>query len=100
MTAVGKINASKVEVGMRIIVTPGTVYAGDTVTPSRTKTTAGVTVTTVTEKLKGTNFRGYRIVTGAGTFTAEPIQTMFLAPEDAAGIRRAHAEALAEDATK
>lgn len=100
MTAKGRVNASKVEIGTRILVEPGTMYANDTVIPARTKTGEGVTITTVTAKVKMTNFRGYRIVTGVGTFTGEPIQTMWLAPEDSAGIRRAHMEALAIDALR
>jgi hypothetical protein len=99
MSAKGRINASKVDVGTRILVQPGAVYAGDTVIPARTKTGEGVIVTTVIRKDKATNWRGYRIVTNAGIFRAEPIQTMWLAPEDSAGIRRAHVEALETNAS-
>jgi hypothetical protein len=36
----------------------------------------------------------YVIITSAGSFEAAPIQTMWLAPEDPAGIKQAYAEAL------
>ena len=99
--AKGKVNASEVQIGMRIIVnTNGSAYPwveGTTINPSRTKTGEGVVITTVTAKGKVRGARGYLIETGAGSFYAEPIQTMWLAPEDAPGIKRAHVEALAED---
>jgi hypothetical protein len=99
MTAKGKINASNVTEGHRIIVnTNSGAYEGDSIRPSATKTGEGVVVTTVTAKLKCSNRRGYMIVTGVGSFYAEPIQTMWLAPEDAAGVKRAHAEAIELDA--
>ncbi len=98
MTAKGKINASKVQAGDRIIIdTAMHVYTGDECGPSRTKTGETVQVGRVLDKLKPTNARGYIIVTNLGRFYAEPIQTMFLAPEDNAGIKRAMAEAVAED---
>lgn len=98
MTAKGKINASAVNNTHRIIVnTNSGAYEGDSVRPSQTKTGEGVVVTRVLDKLKCSNRRGYMIVTGEGSFYAEPIQTMILAPEDPAGIKRAHVEALAED---
>jgi hypothetical protein len=98
MTAKGKINASKVQINDRIIVdTAMRVYGGDECGPSRTKTGETVQVGRVLNKLKPTNDRGYIIVTNLGRFYAEPIQTMWLAPEDAAGIKRAYAEAQAED---
>jgi hypothetical protein len=97
MTAKGKINASTVQTGDRIIVqlNSSPYRAGDPF-PSRTKTGEGVVITTVTGKRSAQGRRGYVITTGAGEFYAEPIQTMWLAPEDAAGIKRAYAEALAE----
>jgi hypothetical protein len=100
MTAKGKINASNVQTGNRIIVK---VSADGTVRPSDTKTGEGVQVAQVLGKLfraaQGPyEARGkYVIITSAGTFEAAPIQTMFLAPEDAAGIKRAHVEALELD---
>lgn len=98
MTAKGKINASNVNDTHRIIVnTNSGAYEGDTIRPSATKTGEGVVVTRVLEKLKCSNRRGYIIVTGVGSFYAEPIQTMFLAPEDAPGVKRAHVEALEEN---
>lgn len=98
MTAKGKINASNVNDTHRIIVnTNGGAYEGDTIRPSATKTGEGVVVTRVLDKLKCSNRRGYIIVTGEGTFYAEPIQTMWLAPEDPAGIKRAYAEAVELD---
>lgn len=101
MTAKGKINASTVQVGNRIIVNVNhRVHTGDTCFPSSTKTGEGVVVTTVVRKDKTANRRGYLITTGAGQFYAEPIQTMWLAPEDPAGIKRAYAEALVEDAER
>lgn len=109
MTAKGKVNASQVQVGDRIIVkvtergdsefsdySLDLVKADWMVTPSKTKTGEKVYVTTVTGKDKCINRRGYMIETGRGTFYAEPIQTMWLAPEDAPGIKRAYAEALTE----
>jgi hypothetical protein len=99
MTAKGKINASNVTTNDRIIVnTNGGAYEGDTIRPSATKTGEGVVIVRVLDKLKAAGRRGYVIVTSAGSFYAEPIQTMFLAPEDNAGIKRAYAEAVAEDA--
>jgi hypothetical protein len=101
MTAKGKINASKVQAGDRIIIdTAMRVYGGDECGPSRTKTGETVQVGRVLDKLKPTNARGYIIVTNLGRFYAEPIQTMWLAPEDNAGIKRAYAEAVAEDAER
>lgn len=99
MTAKGKINASKVQINDRIIVK---VSADGTVRPSDTKTGEGVQVARVTDKgmraAGSYEARGKYIVhTPAGSFEAAPIQTMWLAPEDAAGIKRAFAEALGED---
>lgn len=102
MTAAGKINASALQVNDRIMVKvseTGTTF-------SRTKTGEGVQVARVIEK----TFRGaqgpyeargkYIVTTTAGEFEAATIQTMWLAPEDNAGIKRAHAEALIEDAAR
>jgi hypothetical protein len=96
MTAKGKINASNVNETHRIIVK---VSADGTVRESATKTGEGVQVARVIAK----TFRAaqgpyeargkYVIETSAGTFEAAPIQTMWLAPEDAAGVKRARAEA-------
>jgi hypothetical protein len=102
MTAKGKINASNVQVNDRIIVRTdrGGAYPrieGDSIRPSQTKTGEGVVIARVVAKFKVSGARGYLIKTTAGGFYAEPIQTMWLAPEDAAGIKRAHVEALAED---
>jgi hypothetical protein len=105
MTAKGKINASNVTTGDRIIVKAWFDAEGhERITESATKTGDGVFVARVIAK----TFRAaqgpyeargkYVIETTAGSFEAAPIQTMWLAPEDAAGIKRAHAEALAEDA--
>jgi len=100
--AAGKVNASEATEGMRIIVK---VSADGTVTPSRTKTGEGVQVARIIEK----GFRAagryeargkYVIHTSAGSFDAAPIQTMWLAPEDPAGVKRAYAEALIEDAAR
>lgn len=94
--AAGKVNASEATEGMRIIVK---VSADGTVRPSSTKTGEGVQVARIIEK----GFRAagryeargkYVITTTAGAFDAAPIQTMWLAPEDPAGIKRAHTEAL------
>jgi hypothetical protein len=103
MTAKGKINASNVTTGDRIIVQ---ISAGTgTVRPSDTKTGEGVFVARVI----GKGFRSagayeargkYIVHTSAGSFEAAPIQTMWLAPEDAAGIKRARAEAELEDAER
>lgn len=100
MTAKGKVNASKVQIGDRIIVK---VNETGTVRESATKTGENVTVARVI----GKTFRAaqgpyeargkYIIETTEGTFEAATIQTMWLAPEDAAGVKRAHVEALAED---
>jgi hypothetical protein len=102
--AKGKVNASEVQVGQRIIVnTNGSAYPwveGTSISPSRTKTGENVVVTTVTDKMKARGARGYVIVTGQGSFYAEPIQTMWLAPEDAAGIKRAHVEAIEEQGAR
>lgn len=106
MTAKGKINASKVQAGDRILVRVEVLTGGRGlgVDASSTKTGEGVQVARVTGKAfreaQGRyEARGkYVIETTAGTFEAAAIQTMWLAPEDAAGIKRAHVEALAEDA--
>lgn len=108
MTAKGKINASKVQADDRIIVQ---VSAGTgEVRPSTTKTGEGVFVARVTGKTFGHEGRGnggygrstrfYTVHTTAGSFEAAPIQTMWLAPEDAPGIKRAHAEAERIDAQR
>jgi hypothetical protein len=98
MTAQGKINASQVEIGHRIIVKVSYDPAGHMITsPSRTKTGQGVEIVRVIGKFKHSSKRGYMILTSLGSlngFYAEPIQTMWLAPEDPAGRNRAHAEAL------
>jgi hypothetical protein len=102
--AKGKVNASEAEAGMRIIVKVSYDAEGHaTIRPSSTKTGEGVFVARIIEK----GFRAagryeargkYVIHTSAGSFDAAPIQTMWLAPEDPAGIKRAYAEAVAEDA--
>lgn len=104
MTAKGKINASNVTTGDRIIVKARFDAEGhERITESATKTGEGVFIARVV----GKTFRAagqyeargkYIIETTAGSFEAAPIQTMWLAPEDAAGVKRAHVEALAEDA--
>ena len=100
MTAAGKVNASKVEAGDRIIIIEA---ENGTIHESRNKTGENVYVVRVT----GKRFRAaqgpyeargkYIIETTAGEFEAATIQTMWLAPEDAAGIKRAHVEALEAD---
>lgn len=103
MTAKGKINASNVRINDRIIVRTNDERTA--CTWSATKTGENVIVARVT----GKSFRAaqgpyeargkFVIETTAGTMQdADPIQTMWLAPEDAAGIKRAYAEAVAEDA--
>lgn len=99
MTAKGKINASKVTTEHRIIVK---VSADGTVRPSDTKTGEGVQVARVTGK--GMRAAGqyeargkYIVETSAGSFEAAPIQTMWLAPEDPAGVKRAQVEAIEEN---
>jgi len=108
MTAQGKINASKVQIGDRIIVrdTDSNFSSGYSITCSHTKTGETVRVARVTGKSAVVASNGrraqrwYKIETTEGSFEAAPIQTMFLAPEDAAGIKRARVEALAEDAER
>lgn len=98
MTAAGRINASKVQAGDRVLIDPTIrVYGGDTAGPARTKTGPDTVVARVTFKVKHSRERGYVITTTAGTFYAEPIQTMWLAPEDNAGVKRAHVAALIEE---
>lgn len=109
MTAKGKINASTLTAGDRIIVnTQAAFYGSDGskmtgVQESSTKTGENVTVARVISKYfreaKGRYERRgkYVITTNVGTFEAAPIQTMWLAPEDAPGIKRAHVEALEEN---
>lgn len=104
--AKGKVNASEATEGMRIIVKVS--YDADghaTIRPSSTKTGEGVFVARIIEK----GFRAagryeargkYVIHTSAGSFDAAPIQTMWLAPEDPAGIKRARAEAELENADR
>lgn len=104
MTAKGKINASKVQVGDRIIVRPmdSNLEHRDTIRPSDTKTGEGVEIVRVLAK----TFRAasayerqgkYVIMTSAGPIHAAGSSTMWLAPEDTAGIKRAHAEAIELD---
>ena len=103
MTAKGKINASNVRVNDRIIVKERFDADGHkTISESATKTGEGVFVARVIDK----DFRAagryeargkYIVHTTAGSFEAAPIQTMWLVPEDAAGIKRAHVEAIQED---
>jgi hypothetical protein len=107
MTAEGKVNASKVQVNDRIIVRAWFDAEGhERVTESATKTGPGVFVVRVITKTSRMVFTGrrqnrvYVIHTTAGSFEAAPIQTMWLAPEDAAGVKRALAEAVAEDAER
>jgi archaellin len=107
MPAAGKTNASRVQINDRIIVR---VAADGTVWESTTKTGEGVQVARVTGKHavqggrtatgRGTSRMHYLIETSAGPINAAPVQTFWLAPEDNAGIKRAHAEALAEDETR
>lgn len=102
MTAKGKINASKVQINDRIIVAPSLVEGR--VNISQTKTGEGVHVARVIRQSytpgSGRRQGFYTVVTSSGTFTAAPIETMWLAPEDAAGIKRAHAEALIEQSNR
>jgi hypothetical protein len=98
MTAAGKTNASRVQINDRIIVKVTQLAADASCTDaSRTKTGEGVQIARVIGKEKCGNRRGYMVKTSAGTFYAEPVQTMWLAPEDAAGVKRARVEAEAED---
>lgn len=100
MTAKGKINASKVQSGDRIIIEQ---LDGGQIRDAVRKTGENVEIVQVV----GKTFRAaqgrferqgkYVIETTAGTFEAAAVQTMILAPEDAAGIKRAHAEALVEN---
>lgn len=92
MPAQGKTNASRVTTGDRILV----YVEGDYREVSRTKTGPGVQVARVTGKTMAGG--RYYLETSAGPVkNLAPIQTMWLAPEDAAGIKRAHVEALKED---
>lgn len=103
MTAKGKINASNVQTGDRIIVKT---YESGKTRESDTKTGEGVHVARVV----GKTFRAaqgpyerrgkYIIETTSGSFEAAPILTMWLAPEDNAGIKRARAEAELENAER
>jgi len=114
--AQGKENAANIKVGDRILVKHYTMdNEGDRETLtwlgkeralgiSRTKTGAGVTVARVLDvqavMVTGgrRNKRVYNIITTEGVLENNaPIQTMIMAPEDAAGIKRAHAEALELD---
>lgn len=96
MTAKGKINTTNVQINDRIIVDTNrkVIVDFDECFPSHTKTGEGVVVTRVINKEKAAGRRGYVVTTGVGRFYAEPIQTMFLAPEDAAGVKRAQVEAI------
>jgi hypothetical protein len=105
MPAAGKTNASRVQKNDRIIVQVSELSGN--VTPSGTKTGDGVQVARVIGKtaINTANYgrrtqRWYQVETTAGTFEAAPIQTMWLAPEDAAGVKRAHVEALAEQGNR
>lgn len=104
MTAKGKINASKVQINDRIIVRDmdTQVEGRSAITCSHTKTGETVRVARVIGKIavytEGRRAqRWYRIETTEGSFEAAPIQTMWLAPEDAAGVKRARVEAEAEN---
>lgn len=105
MTAKGKINASNVQVNDRIIVQVSQDPDSFWVRASDTKTGEGVQVARVIGKAFRPagryEARGkYVIHTTAGNFEAAPIQTMWLAPEDAAGVKRAFAEALHINASR
>lgn len=103
MPALGKTNASRVQVGDRILAR----VTGTGAFVSDTKTGPGVQVVRVTGKGQGGNVTRYGTVSRRMTYNVEttagtlenlaPIQTMWLAPEDPAGVKRAHVEALAED---
>lgn len=103
--AAGKVNAAGLQVNDRIIVKIVRNDAGlmTHMHESATKTGEDVLVARVVAKSAHMIFTGrrqsrrYVIETTAGTFEAAPIQTMWLAPEDNAGVKRAHVEALAED---
>jgi hypothetical protein len=103
MPAAGRTNASQLTEGTRIIVKIQRNDAGLMTgwNISRTKTGEDVMVARVTGKTKAANRRGYYVQTSVGMSEVymEPIQTMWLAPEDPAGIKRAHAEALALNET-
>lgn len=111
--AAGKTNASRVQPGDRILVKHYTrdneadqatlEYLGKdhALAISTTKTGAGVTVARVlhTEAAQVTGGRRerrvYNIYTTEGVLEHNaPAQTMILAPEDTAGVKRAHVEAL------
>src|SRR4051812_24170691 len=119
MTAAGKTTAARITTGDRILVKHYTQdneadratleYLGKerALGISATKTGAGVTVARVlsVEAIMVTGGRRdrrvYEIHTTEGTLRNNaPAQTLTMAPEDAAGIKRAHAEALAEDAVR
>jgi hypothetical protein len=113
--AQGKENAANIKVGDRILVKHYTQEnEADRATLewlgkdralgiSRTKTGEGVTVARVLAveavMVQGRRAqRRYNIITTEGVLENNaPIQTMIMAPEDAAGIKRAHAEALELD---
>lgn len=106
MTSNGKITAANLAklvragIPVRVLLTDSNV--GDYLAPATRKT--GVKTLTVTAaettsyRVGNRNQRAYRFVTSAGrTGNCAPVQTFILAPEDAPAVKRAHAEALAED---
>jgi len=118
MTAAGKITAARVQTGDRILVKHYTME-NETDRPtleflgteralgiSTTKTGQGVTVARVL-KVEAAMTQGrrragrvYDIYTTEGVISnCAPAQTMIMAPEDNAGVKRAHVEALALNAT-
>jgi hypothetical protein len=104
MTAKGKINATNVQLGDRILVQVSPVNGN--VTISQTKTGEGVQVVRVMTKTSHLVNGGRRatrvhvIGTNIGAFQAVGIETMWLAPDDNAGIKRAWTEALVEDRSR
>lgn len=116
--AQGKENAANIKVGDRILVkhynqeneadraTLEWLGKDRALGISRTKTGEGVTVARVLEvqavMVQGRRAqRRYNIITTEGVLENNaPIQTMIMAPEDAAGIKRAHVEALAQEAAR
>lgn len=99
--AAGKTNASRLQVGDRILVIASTDKPGHALLSHR-KTGEGVHVARVTFKewVPGGRRGTYTIYTTSGISVGhQAIQTMWLAPEDAAGVKRAHVEALALNAT-
>jgi hypothetical protein len=105
------VTAAAVQPGTRVLLDEVDSYrGGKTWVPARRKTATVARVLSITSELVdsyGSSFTGrqrktriYTVVTTVATMTVRPAQTFWFAPEDGPAVKRAHDEALAEDAAR